>query len=175
MPKSKLEWALFYAQKMGWPVLPLFEIKDGCCTCVAGRGCGRRSGKHPRTKNGVHNATTDPEQIREWWGRWPNANIGLATGRISDIIVIDVDPGNGGNQTANALRKELGPLPRSLKARSGGGGVHYIFKYPDFEVRSDRQIVGARNRRIIERLPLRSPGERAPFRMVLLVVQRAIS
>jgi putative DNA primase/helicase len=138
MPKSKSLWALHYAQKMNWPVVPLFEVKDGCCTCAAGKECGKRSGKHPRTKNGVHNATTDPEQIRRWWRQWPSANIGVATGRISDIIVIDVDPRNGGNRTAKALQKELGRLPRSLKARLGGGGAHYICKYPDFDVRSDR-------------------------------------
>jgi putative DNA primase/helicase len=125
-------------KKMGWPVLPLFEIRGRRCTCAAGRECGRRSGKHPRTKHGVHDATTDPEQIRKWWRQWPNANIGVATGRKSAIIVLDVDPDNGGGDTGKALVNELGGLPRSLKARSGGGGTHYIFNYPDFEVRSDR-------------------------------------
>jgi hypothetical protein len=138
MPKSKLSCALYYA-KRGWPVLPLFEIKDGCCTCAAGKECGRRSGKHPRTKNGVHGATTDTNQIRAWWGKWPNANIGVRTGRVSGIIVFDADPRNGADETSKVLRKELGSLPRSPKASSGGGGRHYVFQYPGFEVRSDNQ------------------------------------
>jgi hypothetical protein len=139
MPKSKLECALFYAQKMGWPVVPLFEIRDGCCTCRLGKKCGRSSGKHPRTQHGLNDATTDENQIREWWDKWRNANIGVRTGRISGIIVIDVDPRNGANETSKVRRQELGPLPRTLKASSGGGRKHYVFQHPDFEVRSDNQ------------------------------------
>jgi putative DNA primase/helicase len=138
MPKSKLSCALYYA-KRGWPVIPLFEIADGCCTCSAGKECGRSSGKHPRTQHGLNDATTDPDQIRAWWGKWPNANVGVRTGRISGILVIDADPRNGANETSKVVRKELGPLPRSPKASSGGGGRHYVFQYPGFEVRSDNQ------------------------------------
>ena len=138
MPKSKLEWALYYAQRCGWPVFPLFEIRDGICTCRAGRDCGKRSGKHPRIKNGVHAATTDVGKIKEWWGKWPDANIGVATGRASGTLVIDDDPRNGSEDTAKTLKKELGCLPHSPKAHTGGGGIHYILKRPDFEVRSDR-------------------------------------
>mgnify|MGYP000423316681 CR=1 FL=1 len=39
-------------------------------------------------------ATTDDEQIREWWLRWPNANIGISTTRYGEgeaLLVVDVD------------------------------------------------------------------------------------
>ncbi len=135
---SQLSCALYYARTLRWPVLPLFEIRDGCCVCSAGRDCPR-PGKHPRIKGGVHSAATDLDQIRSWWLKWPNANIGVATGRESGIIVIDGDPRNGAKNTARRLRKELGPLPGTIKTRTGGNGTHFIFKYPDFEVRSDTQ------------------------------------
>jgi hypothetical protein len=63
----------------------------------------------------------------------------LRTGRISGIVVIDADPRNGASETSKVLRKELGPLPRTLKASSGGGGRHYIFEYPGFGVRGDNR------------------------------------
>ena len=63
-----------------WSVHPVFEIEDDHCACALGKECSR-PGKHPRTRNGVHDVTSDLEQIRAWWGRWPNANIGVATGR----------------------------------------------------------------------------------------------
>src|SRR5690349_19137326 len=63
----------------GRPVFPLHVPEaDGRCSC--GRDCGRDIGKHPRTLNGLTNATRDLRQIRSWWGMWPDANIGMATG-----------------------------------------------------------------------------------------------
>jgi putative DNA primase/helicase len=111
MPGSQLSRALYYARKLGWHVIPVFEVKDGCCACAAGKNC-KRPGKHPRTRNGVHDATTDPDQIRKWWRIWPNANIGVATGCISGILVIDADPHYGSIVTLRAGVKELGRLSR---------------------------------------------------------------
>jgi hypothetical protein len=133
---SQISRALFYAQKMGWPVLPIFEIEDGCCAYSLGKKCSH-PGQHPRTAHGVHDATSDPSIIRAWWGKWSNANIGVATGCKSGIVVIDVDPRNGSHETGKVLLEQLGRLPRSIKSRSGGGGTHYIFKYPDFTVHRD--------------------------------------
>ena len=85
----------------------------------------------------MHDPPPMPDQIRDWWGIWPNANIGIASGRISGIIVIDADPRNGSNETLRARVKELGRLSRSVKARSGGGGTHRVYNYPDFTVKSN--------------------------------------
>src|SRR5712664_4067730 len=87
-----LRYALAYA-KMGMPVFPLHEIVS--CDCSCGRTPCSSMGKHPRTKNGVKDATINPGQIEQWWTQWPTANIGIATGipegATSGLYVVDVD------------------------------------------------------------------------------------
>jgi P4 family phage/plasmid primase-like protien len=89
------------------------------------------------TAHGVKDATTDRKQIRAWWRESPNANIGIATGREAGILVLDIDPRNDGKETLARLEKELGPLPDTVTALTGGGGRHLIFKHPPFPVRKD--------------------------------------
>lgn len=43
---------------------------------------------HPRTR-GCKDATDDPNQIIEWWQRWPDSNVAIATGHLVDVIDID--------------------------------------------------------------------------------------
>lgn len=79
--------ALKYAAD-GFAVFPVYE-PTGIGVCSCGRiGC---KGKHPRTPNGCSDATTDTETIKRWWGRWPNASIGIATGKASSVSVVDLD------------------------------------------------------------------------------------
>jgi Bifunctional DNA primase/polymerase, N-terminal len=96
-----LDAAMEYAAR-GWPVFPLHTpltmgTKTGpdraTCSC-RDYGCGRgehceNQGKHPRTGRGLHDASIDPEQIRGWWDRWPDANIGIRTGIAFDAIDVD--------------------------------------------------------------------------------------
>ncbi|MBN2195024.1 MAG: bifunctional DNA primase/polymerase [Polyangiaceae bacterium] len=79
---------------VGWAVLPLHSAGDGRCTCQA-EHC-RSVGKHPRTRHGVADATVDPDVVAAWWRRWPDANIGVATGGDAGPVVVDIDPRNGG-------------------------------------------------------------------------------
>src|SRR6476469_4012472 len=130
---SRKSRALEYAAH-GFRVLPLYTIKDGNCTCAKGKSCNH-AGKHPRTNNGHEDATTDLDRIKEW--RWSDANIGIATGRGSGILVLDIDPRNGGTATLQRLGEELGPLPETATSQTGGGGEHRIFEYPNFPVRKD--------------------------------------
>lgn len=61
-------------------MLPLHTpAGDGSCSCRK-PDCGS-PGKHPRTAGGLKDASTDPEAIRRWWRMWPDANIGIVTGR----------------------------------------------------------------------------------------------
>jgi putative DNA primase/helicase len=133
--KNPLQYALQYA-RYGLQVLPLYGIHDGHCACKNGKECNR-PGKHPRTKNGVHDATTDASQIKKWWGKRPYANIGIAAGKVSDIIVVDIDPRHNGTKTLKILEAKFGPLPSTMTSHTGGGGEHRFFKYPPFEVKSD--------------------------------------
>ena len=124
---SLLASALQYARD-GWPVLPLHGIKHGRCTC--GKVSGSAPGKHPRTNNGVKDATTEETTIRKWWTQWPHANIGIATGEGSGLLVLDVDPRHEGDESLKQLEVNHGSLPHTVEAITGGNGRHLCFNYP---------------------------------------------
>lgn len=125
--KTLLEAALEYAGR-GYPVFPLYGVKNGRCEC-SGAAC-EHPGKHPRTAHGLKDATTDVTEITKWWSRWGNANIALITGTQSGFIVLDVDKRNGGMESLERLKKLNGGDFKTLVVRSGGGGLHYYFKHP---------------------------------------------
>ena len=74
-----LEYALKYAA-LGWAIFPC-----------------RPNDKRPATSHGCLDATTDADQIREWWTKIPDLNIGLACGEISGITALDIDPRSNGH------------------------------------------------------------------------------
>src|SRR5215217_8277031 len=47
--------------------------------------------KKPHTRRGFKDATTDANKVSTWWKRWPDANIGIPTGKVSGLLVLDVD------------------------------------------------------------------------------------
>ena len=106
----------------GWAVFPLHTAVDGVCDCR--KKCSS-PGKHPRTMAGFKDASTDYEKVSEWWSIWPQANIGIATGAVSGIVVVDVDPRNGGLETASGIF-----LPKTAQVLTQGGGFHLYYKYP---------------------------------------------
>lgn len=116
-----IDYALRYAA-MGWAVLPL----------VPGQ-------KMPACEHGVNDATTDTAQIWRWWGASPSAGIGIACGAASGLIVVDIDPRNGGS--IHEIESELGALPDTATAITGGGGSHYLLQYVD-GVRSQKLRAG---------------------------------
>jgi hypothetical protein len=71
-----------------------------------------------------------PDEVRAWYGRWPLANVGIVTGQISNLVVIDVDPAHGGEDSLAGLAARFGALPPTLTARTGGGGRHLYFSAP---------------------------------------------
>src|SRR5262245_19457117 len=88
--------ALEYAAR-GWPVFPLHTPTASGCSCRR-RDCDR-IGKHPRTQHGLKDASTDPATIQRWWRMWSTANIGLVTGAVSGLVVLDEDTQKGGDNT----------------------------------------------------------------------------
>jgi hypothetical protein len=92
--------------------------------------------KAPLTINGFHDASRDPDQIRAWWTRWPQAMIGAPV--PESLLVIDIDPRNGGNLAE--LEKLTGPLPATLTAWSGrnDGGRHLYYLRPAGPLTSTR-------------------------------------
>lgn len=119
-----MKYARYYG-RLDWRIFPLYDIRDGCCTCFKGAACGKNTGKHPRTANGFKAATSDLDTITTWWRQWPDANIGLQTG--IDRAVLDIDPRHGGHESLAELVREYGLLPDTLITLSGGGGEHYHF------------------------------------------------
>lgn len=90
-------------------------------------------GKIPLTRNGCKDATTDAAIVKGWWQRWPNANIGIATGSKSGgLVVIDLDTdedrGIDGYLTLKNWEKEHGILPDSWRSITGRGGNHIFYK-----------------------------------------------
>ncbi|MCG3177484.1 MAG: hypothetical protein MOGMAGMI_02458 [Candidatus Omnitrophica bacterium] len=87
--------------------------------------------KRPHTTlapHGFKDATTDPVQLRDWWTADPEAGVGLPC-EMNKLVTVDVDARSGG---LDAWRKWLGDrkLPMTWKAKTGGGGLHYVFKLP---------------------------------------------
>lgn len=146
-PPPLLAAALAYAAR-GLHVFPCWELVGSDCACPrthrsrdAQGQCGS-PGKHPRTPNGVKDATTDPAIIAGWWGRWPKAHVAIAAG-ASGLLVVDVDPRNGGDDSLADLERQHGPLPDTPRQLTGGGGVHVLFQRPDRpHVRGPRHGLG---------------------------------
>ncbi len=104
----------------GWAVVPI----------AAG-------GKHPllRWQTFQERLPTEGE-LDEWYGRWPDAGVGIVTGAVSNLVVLDVDPRHGGDDSLAELEREHGALPLTIEAITGGGGRHVYFTYPAGELRN---------------------------------------
>src|SRR5262245_3329243 len=113
---------------MGWPMLPLHHIVEGKCSC-GHEPCRHQPGKHPRTRHGVKDATTDEKTLRRWWKRWPKANVAVATGSASGLFMLGPDGPQGIAALAD-LEREQGKLPRTPSGTTGGGGKRYYFRWP---------------------------------------------
>lgn len=133
-----LSAALSYARR-GWHVFPLYEPRAGQCTCPRGASCPS-PGKHPRISGGLKDATTDESVIIAWWQRWPAANVGIRTGAVSGINVVDVDIRHLGDETIADLEKASGSLPLTVEAFTGNGS-HQYYRY-DEKWRTGSNILG---------------------------------
>jgi hypothetical protein len=123
-----LDTALAYAQR-GWAVLPIHTMINGTCSC--GKPSCSGPGKHPRTGHGVKDATTDEATIRRWWEQHPDANIGIATGAISNLVVLDVDPRHGGHESLEQWKAQYGDdFLNTVTSCTGGGGLHLLYTHP---------------------------------------------
>lgn len=76
------------------------------------------------------------DEVRHWFARWPDTNLGIVTGAVSRLVVLDVDPAHDGVTGLNTLQKRHGALPETVEAVSGGGGRHLYFRHPGRPVRN---------------------------------------
>jgi len=84
--------------------------------------------KVPRQRDWPRKASVDRRRIGGWFRRWPEGNLGIATG--GGIVALDVDPRNGGEKALKRLIDEHGPLPPTAEALTGSGGRHFLFLVP---------------------------------------------
>ena len=123
-----LKAALHYAAKYGWAVFPI-----------------RPETKKPLTPHGCKDAKKDTGPIKAWWRKWPNASVGIATGSISSLVVIDEDldedKGVDGIQTMAAWEKDNGELPETVRAITGRGGAHLYFHYTGSDIGNRAGII----------------------------------
>lgn len=111
--------ALDYTTRFGWAVFPLVP-----------------NGKTPLTAHGFKDASTDPDCIRGWWTTTPNANIGIATGTHSNLVVLDLDSREAVAAFVEAYGDPLTPCSTT------GRGAHLMFAHPGGMVRSRAGALG---------------------------------
>jgi putative DNA primase/helicase len=122
---SQLDRALAWAQA-GYPVFPCRsqdEIDPQTGEVIA-------KAKKPLTPHGFKDATDNEGVIRAWWTRWPDALIGMPTGKRTGTVVVDVDCKNGKNGFASLAERGIA-LPDTLVNPTPSGGEHHIYRYPE--------------------------------------------
>ena len=135
MSEPALPHALAWARH-GHGVFPLWwpVTHNGQTVCCCGRLCGKQAAKHPYALRGFaphghRDATLQPGIIKLWFGlRVPEANLAVSTEKL---VVVDVDPRDGGGESLRALEREHGELPLTWRTLTGGGGEHIIFAAPN--------------------------------------------
>ncbi len=129
--------AALAAVRRGWAVFPVYPpLDEGRCVC--GDPACEHPGKHPNgllVPHGVKDATVMTPVVKHWFGQAPQSNIGVATGKISGVVVLDLDPRHGGMESIRRLATEHGELPVTPTVRTGGGW-HYYFRCPSAGVKS---------------------------------------
>lgn len=110
----------------GWAVVPVHTVVDGRCSC--GRvGCPSPA-KHPRVRwQRFEQARPGATQVEAWWRRWPDANVGIVTGGVSGVVVLDVDRRHGGEESLAELERTWGVCGATVESVTGGGGRHLWF------------------------------------------------
>lgn len=111
--------ANYYVTQLGWPVFPL-----------------QPGGKTPLTRHGLKDASADPQVVAQWWGQWPEANIGLPTGEFFDVMDVDTPISD---TLWEQISNDPGVHAHGIAATSGGG--KHIFLEPGTAVSTPKNGV----------------------------------
>jgi hypothetical protein len=130
--KHNIESALAYAA-MGWQVFP--APPDS-----------KKSYKSEQRSGAKWGMTGDPVEIRADFTRWPKARIGIPTGAVNGIVVVEYDTieGHGidGLSVLRELEAQHGPLPPTRQVISPSGSVHNYYLHPGVKVLSKPIVPG---------------------------------
>ena len=138
MEKVGEQSILKFVAERGFSVIPLhYAMPDGRCTCR--RPDCKHPGKHPREADWPNKGLPAAEAVAVFRDRYGSRhNVGILTGPVSGILVIDVDARSGGLETLASWEVEHGPLPKTLTVQTGKygdvRGRHLYFRYPNFEI-----------------------------------------
>lgn len=83
------------------------------------------------------NKRATPEEIKEWWKKFPDANVGIVTGPISGIYVIDIDSQEG----KEAIKPFISDCHELPTVNTPKGGQHLYFKYPDIDLGNTARLI----------------------------------
>ena len=120
MPQPTFEKEALDYLSRGWSVIPL-----------------RPRDKRPAIRwQEYQERLASQEDVKAWFRHWPDANVGVVTGNASGLIVVDIDPKHGGEDSLARLERQHGPLPPTVEAATGGGGRHIYFAHPGGVVRN---------------------------------------
>lgn len=109
---NNLTWAQYYL-KQGFSIIPIGKNMEG-----------QHGLKAPLISSWLKYQTekAPPEQVEKWWTELPESKIGIITGKISNLVVVDIDD--------PVKFKELGiSLPSTVKVKTAKG-LHFYYKYP---------------------------------------------
>lgn len=113
---ASLEAALGYRRR-GWSVIPAGKDKRPLISWEPYQ----------------HRLPTE-EEVKSWYKQWPWAGVGVVCGRISGLIVLDIDPRHQGDETLLQWTEKGWRLPPCPTVKTGGGGCHFYLAHPGGEI-----------------------------------------
>lgn len=125
MQYSMIDHANRYV-RAGFPVIPLcWPDKFLQCGCWK-QHVDNNIGKAPLLDHGLKDATLTQLGVKEYWGKWPLANIGVVIPK--EYFVLDIDTKHDGYDSLLPLQEIVGELPKTLQITTGAGGAHFWYK-----------------------------------------------
>ncbi len=111
--ESIVQHAIQYGEILGWKTIPVNQNKVPLC------------------KHGVKDAVSNAQGIGVLFDQTPKATgIGVATGKEAGFFVVDID-GKTGIESLSNIECKYKVLPETVTQKTGGGGYHYFFRYPE--------------------------------------------
>lgn len=142
--------ARFLLSLYNFSIFPVYGMDDNM-NCMCGNLSCTNQGKHPACPNGANDASNNIDEVIRLWGGRKGLNVGIATGKVSNFFVVDID-GPIGESDIEYLTSIHGELPITL-TQATGRGRHLFFKYPEGveKIKNRSKVIG-------EKIDIRADG-----------------